>query len=136
VDADRVYLTGLSMGGEGTWHIGLRHPDLFAAIVPVCGITDAHPWIGAAAQALFDPALLSLTTPLAVADNASNQQVVFYHGDVDPTVPVGQSRAMAARYRQLGWLGKNVRYVELPGVNHAAWNLRIATARCSSCWRA
>ena len=121
VDPDRVYLTGLSMGGEGTWHIGLRHPDLFAAIVPVCGITDARQWIGPANAALFDPALLGLTTAQAVAENAANLMVTFFHGDVDPTVKVAQSRAMAERYRQLGWLGKNVRYNELPGVNHFAW---------------
>lgn len=121
VDPDRVYLTGLSMGGEGTWHIGLRHPDLFAAIVPVCGITDARQWIGAATAPLFDPALLGLTTAQAVAENASNLAVTFFHGEVDPTVKVAQSRAMAERYRQLGWLGKNVHYNELPGVNHSAW---------------
>jgi poly(3-hydroxybutyrate) depolymerase len=123
VDPDRVYLTGLSMGGEGTWHIGLRHPDLFAAIVPVCGVTDARQWISPATAPLFDPTLLGLTTVQAVAENAANQQVVFYHGDADPTVNVGQSRAMAQRYRQLGWLGKNVRYVELPKVNHFAWEV-------------
>ena len=53
VDPDGIRLTGLSMGGEGTWHIGLRHPDLFAALTPVCGIADAatgHP--GADARAL------------------------------------------------------------------------------------
>ena len=121
VDADRIYLTGLSMGGEGTWHIGLRHPDLFAALVPVCGITDARQWIGAGDQPYFDPALLGLTTALAIAENAANLQVTFFHGDVDPSVKVSQSRTMAERYRQLGWLGKSVRYVELPGVNHFAW---------------
>jgi pimeloyl-ACP methyl ester carboxylesterase len=123
VDPDRVYLTGLSMGGEGTWHLGLRHPDLFAAIVAVCGVTDARQWIGGATAPLFDPTLLGLTTVQAVAENASNQQVVFFHGDADPSVNVGQSRAMAQRYRQLGWLGKNVRYVELPKVNHFAWEV-------------
>jgi poly(3-hydroxybutyrate) depolymerase len=128
VDPDRVYLTGLSMGGEGTWHIGLRHPDLFAAIVPVCGITDARQWIVASATPLFDATLLALTTPLAIAENASNQQVIFYHGDADPTVKVAQSRAMAERYRQLGMLGKNVRYVELPGVNHFAWEVAYRDA--------
>ena len=40
VDEDRVYLTGLSMGGGGTWHLGLRYPDLFAAIAPVCAVGD------------------------------------------------------------------------------------------------
>ena len=121
VDPDRIYLTGLSMGGEGTWYIGLRYPDLFAAIVPVCGITDARQWIGAATAPLFNATLLGLTTAQAVAENASNLQVTFFHGDADPTVKVAQSRAMAERYRQLGWLGKNVRYNELPGVNHFAW---------------
>ncbi len=128
VDPDRVYLTGLSMGGEGAWHIGLRHPDLFAAVVPVCGITDARQWIGAAAAPLFDPTLLALTTVQAVAENASNLQVTFFHGDVDPAVKVAHSRAMAERYRQLGWLGKNVRYNELPGVNHAAWEVAYRDA--------
>ncbi len=121
IDPDRTYLTGLSMGGEGTWHIGLRHPDLFAAIVPVCGITDARQWIGAANAPLFDPTLLGLTSAQAVAENASNLAVTFFHGDLDPTVKVEQSRAMAERYRQLGWLGKNVHYNELRGVNHFAW---------------
>ena len=37
VDARRVYLTGLSMGGYGTWHLAARHPELFAAIAPICG---------------------------------------------------------------------------------------------------
>ena len=40
VDEDRVHLTGLSMGGGGTWHIGLRYPDRFASISPVCGVAD------------------------------------------------------------------------------------------------
>jgi dienelactone hydrolase len=121
VDPDRIYLTGLSMGGEGTWTIGLRHPDLFAALVPVCGVTDARQWIGADAVPYFDPTLLGLTNQVAIADNAANLTVIFYHGDRDPTVKVGNSRAMADRYRQLGWLGKNVRYFELPGVDHFAW---------------
>ncbi len=36
-DPDRVYLTGLSLGGMGTWSLGMKHPDRFAALVPVCG---------------------------------------------------------------------------------------------------
>ena len=48
-------------------------------------------------------------------------QVFIFHGDKDPTVPVGDSRKMVERFRQLGWLGKNVRYTEYPGVAHDAW---------------
>jgi predicted peptidase len=40
VDADRVYLTGLSMGGYGTWETAARYPHLFAAIAPICGRGD------------------------------------------------------------------------------------------------
>src|SRR5690606_1851775 len=40
VDSDRVYLTGLSMGGFGTWDLAVRHPDWFAAIAPICGGAD------------------------------------------------------------------------------------------------
>jgi poly(3-hydroxybutyrate) depolymerase len=128
VDPDRIHLTGLSMGGEGTWHIGLRHPDLFASLAPVCGITDARHWITPADGALHDTALLALTTPLAVAENAANLNVIFFHGDRDASVPVAQARAMAERYRQLGWLGKNVRYHELPGVEHPAWEVAYRDA--------
>ena len=37
MDTNRIYLTGLSMGGYGTWDLGLAYPERFAAIVPICG---------------------------------------------------------------------------------------------------
>jgi predicted peptidase len=40
VDKNRVYLTGLSMGGQGTWSFGTAHPDIFAALLPICGRTE------------------------------------------------------------------------------------------------
>ena len=103
VDEDRVYLTGLSMGGGGTWHLGLRYPDLFAAIAPVCAVGDVS--LFAAFSRAFRAeakALLDLTGPTAIAENASNQQVFIFHGDVDPVVVPEHSRRMAARYRELG----------------------------------
>ena len=42
VDDNRVYLTGESMGGWGTWNVATRHPELFAAIAPVFGGVDYH----------------------------------------------------------------------------------------------
>jgi len=128
IDEDRVYLTGLSMGGGGTWHLGLRYPDRFAAIVPVCAVGDLA--LSAAGRDLAGDAraLLELTGPSAIAENAANQQVLIYHGDEDPAVNVEQSRRMVARYRELKWLGKSVQFFELPGVNHFAWDFAYREA--------
>ncbi len=128
VDEDRVYLTGLSMGGGGTWHLGLRYPDRFAALVPVCAVGDLSLFPFTQGLGAEDRALLDLTGPTAIAENARNQQVFIYHGDEDPAVNVEHSRRMAARYRDLGWLGRSVRYYELPGVNHFAWDFAYRDA--------
>jgi pimeloyl-ACP methyl ester carboxylesterase len=129
VDRDRVYLTGLSMGGGGTWHLGLRYPDRFAAIAPVCALGDLSLFLPIAQGASADDrAYMDLTGPTAIAENASNQQVFIFHGDEDPAVNVEHSRRMVARYRELGWLDKSVRYFELPGVNHFAWDFAYREA--------
>jgi poly(3-hydroxybutyrate) depolymerase len=121
VDPDRISLTGLSMGGGGTWEIGLRHPELFAALAPVCAISDYRRMVPPTEAALYDLPLLDSLSPPALAENAAHLQVFIFHGDQDPTVPVADSRKMADRYRGLGWLGKNVHYTEYSGVKHAAW---------------
>jgi predicted esterase len=121
VDPDRLSLTGLSMGGGGTWQIGLRHPELFAALAPVCGVTDVRKWIAPNDRPLYDLDALEALSPLALAGNAARMQIFIFHGDADPVVPVGDSRRMVERFRALGWLGKNVHYTEYPGVDHNAW---------------
>jgi poly(3-hydroxybutyrate) depolymerase len=121
IDPERITLTGLSMGGGGTWAIGLRHPELFAALAPVCAVADFRRMVNPADAALYDLARLAALSPPELAGNAAHQQVFIFHGDKDPTVPVEDSRQMAARYEALGWLGKNVHYTEYPGVQHAAW---------------
>ena len=121
IDPERITLTGLSMGGGGTWAIGLRHPELFAALAPVCAVADFRRMVQPADAALYDLARLDALSPLAIAENAAHQQVFIFHGDKDPVVPVGDSRQMVARYKALGWLGKNVHYTEYPGVQHSAW---------------
>ena len=73
IDEDRVYLTGLSMGGGGTLWLGLTRPDIWAAIAPVCP---------APAQGLEE-----------LAPNALNLPVHLFHGDEDRAVPVEVSRA-------------------------------------------
>lgn len=128
VDKERVYLTGLSMGGGGTWHLGLRYPDRFAAIVPVCAVGDLSLFPFTQGASATDRALFDLTGPTSIAENAANLQVFIFHGDQDPAVNVEHSRRMVARYREQGFFGKNVRYFELPGVNHFAWDFAYRDA--------
>ena len=121
VDPDRISITGLSMGGGGAWQLGLRHPELFAAIAPVCGVADLTHWLQPQDAAFYDVAALEAESPLALADKAIGREVFIFHGAKDPIVPVVQSRRMVERYRALGWLDKNVHYTEYPNVDHAAW---------------
>lgn len=95
IDASRVYLTGLSMGGYGTWELASRHPDLFAAIAPICGAGDPSK-----AKKLVD-------IPTWI-----------WHGDKDGAVPVDRSREMVAAIKAAGG---NPKYTELPGVGHNSW---------------
>lgn len=99
IDENRMYLTGLSMGGGGTLWIGLSHPDLWAAIAPVCP---------------SPPNGIDVLAP-----NALNMAVHFVHGDADPTVPVSISRDWVAKLKALD--SPVVEYLELPGVDHWSW---------------
>ncbi len=98
IDEDRTYLTGLSMGGGGSLWIGLTRPDLWAAIAPVC------------------PAPPPGTDDLA--PNVLNTPMHFFHGEVDPAVPVAVSRDWVKKLKDLG---TNVTYAEYPGVGHNSW---------------
>jgi predicted esterase len=98
VDDNRVYLTGLSMGGGGTLWLGLTRPDLWAAIAPVC---PAPP----PGTVTFSP-------------NALNLPVRIFQGGADPVVRPESVRAWVAR---LDTLGTRVEYTEYPGVDHFSW---------------
>ncbi len=128
VDPDRVHLTGLSMGGGGTWHIGLRYPDRFASITPVCGVADLDlmPWT--AGRGALDRELMSLTGYTWIVENASNQQVFIFHGDEDDAVPVVASRKMMEAFEKAGLVGQSAHYFELPGVTHFAWDFAYRDA--------
>jgi len=95
VDPNRIYLTGLSMGGFGTWSLAAAHPERFAAIVPICGGGKTSD-----AQKLA-------TLPIWV-----------FHGAKDPTVPVQHSREMVAAIKAAGG---NVKYTEYPEAQHDCW---------------
>jgi hypothetical protein len=122
IDPDRVFLTGLSMGGGGTWHLGLRYPDRWAAIVPVCAVADMSFFPRRGSQEETDRKLSELTSLVSIAENAGNMSIIMYHGDMDSAVPVENSRKMTEAFDKLGWVGKTVQFHELPGVTHFAWD--------------
>ena len=100
VDADRIYLTGHSMGGAGTLYLGSKHADIWAAIAPVA------------------PAAFSMTDDRAEILGRLNDAgvpVLLVHGDADEAVPVDLARTWAATMNELGMEHK---YVELPGISH------------------
>ncbi len=104
VDMDRIYLTGLSMGGYGTFDLAARRPDWFAAVAPVCG--GGH---------------------VETADRFVGVPLSIWHGDKDDAVPVERSRGMV---EELGELGIEADYHELPGVGHDAWTQAYGKEGC------
>lgn len=97
VDPARVYVTGQSMGGVGTWGLLAGHGDRFAAAVPVCGIWSPQD-----------------------AAKMNGVAIWAFHGDMDPTVPVSGSRDMIAALKKAG-VTPEPRYTELAGVGHGSW---------------
>jgi len=110
-DPRRVYLTGLSLGGNGAWYLAYHHPERFAAIVPVCGFVSAHDVIPAIVPHAADPYR-------AVAERIARIPVWIIHGGDDPVVSVDEARRMAAALKAVG---AQVYYAELSGVGHASW---------------
>lgn len=96
VDPERVYVTGLSMGGYGTWRLAAAYPDRFAAAVPICGGGD----------------------PARMAHGLVQVPIWAFHGDNDPIVPVSESQQMIFPLRQAG---SEVRFTVYPDVAHNSW---------------
>jgi predicted peptidase len=96
VDLDRVYITGLSMGGYGTWDLLSRQPERFAAAVPVCGGGDEKK-----------------------AGKMVKVPIWAFHGAKDEAVPVSRSRNMVGAVNKAGGAAK---YTEYPDVGHDSWN--------------
>lgn len=101
VDKKRVYITGLSMGGMGTFEAVYRYPKLFAAAAPVCGGGDAERYTRQAAKIPF----------------------WIFHGDADAVVSVKESRTMVEKLKKLNAV---VKYTEYGGVNHNSWDNAFA----------
>jgi predicted peptidase len=100
VDSQRIYLTGVSMGGWGAWELGERYSHLFAAIAPI-----------AAAK-----------KPDDLTNNLNKMPIYAFHGDSDWICEVEATRAMVEKIQRLG--NPNIRYTELPGAGHnQSWEI-------------
>jgi len=121
-DPSRTYLTGLSMGGYGTWDMAARYAGKFAAFVPICGGIHGPASTPDASVALAkDP---QVTDPYAAtAARIGSTPVWIFHGDSDPVVPVEESRKMA---HALQAAHGSVHYTEYPGVEHNSWDKAYA----------
>ncbi len=106
VDTQRVYLTGLSMGGFGTWSLGLSHPEKFAAIAPICGGGEI------------------ITPLLADKTKLASLPVWAFHGAKDPTVPVEESEHMVNYLKKIGV--KEVKLTIYPDALHDSWTQTYA----------
>jgi predicted peptidase len=123
-DPRRTYLTGLSMGGYGSWHLATKYPGRFAALVVICGgvrtpeaLLKRYPEL--AKMALPD----SPKTYADVAAKIGKTPVWIFHGADDPVVPATESRRMNAALKALA---ADVHYTEYPGVAHESWNKAYA----------
>jgi len=117
-DKTRVTLTGLSIGGNGAWYLAYHHPDRFAGLLVVCGFVAERK--GVMHPILYPSLVPGMKDPsAAVAQEISRIPTWIFHGAADRTVPVEQSRRMAAALQALA---APVRYNELSGVDHNAWD--------------
>lgn len=111
LDPDRVYLTGLSLGGAGAWALGNALPDRFAAIVPICGFVGRP-------DAPADAAQLR-----ALAQRLASVPIWCFHGAVDRAVSVQRSQEVIAALRAAGGAP---RYTEYPNADHNSWDAAYA----------
>ncbi|MFP4056131.1 MAG: NPCBM/NEW2 domain-containing protein [Candidatus Brocadiia bacterium] len=131
IDPDRVVMFGISMGGSGSWQIGVHFPDRFAALGPVCGNADHRVWERLWNWGEREPTWMSpkkrfieaTESPAFFAENLVNLPSWPIHGDKDNVVPCGHSRSMVA---ELEKAGAEVHYVEVPGAGHGVPGDRIA----------
>ena len=120
-DPQRIYLTGHSMGGHGTWHLGVLFPDQFAAIAPSAGWISFNSYANAnrspatnEMQLMLQRAAAACDT-LAMATNYLQEGVYILHGDADDNVPVTEARAMRTA---LGGFHRDFDFHEQPGAGH------------------
>jgi predicted peptidase len=104
VDTRRIYLTGLSMGGYGTWDLGLTHPEKFAAIVPICGGGQM---------------IAVLLSSRDRGEALKSLGVWAFHGGKDPVVPLEESQRMVDALKKVG--ASDVKLTVYPDAGHDSW---------------
>ena len=121
-DRERVYLTGLSMGGYGTWDLAAKFPHRFAAYVVICGgIRGPREGSPLHVNLVDDPKIADPYTETARL--VGSTPVWIFHGDVDEAVPVEESRKMRDA---LEAAKANFKYTEYAGVGHQSWDKAYA----------
>ncbi len=105
VDEDRVYLTGLSQGGAGTWAIGAKHADVFAALAPICGYGDFTE---------------------AEAGKLKHMPIWAFHGGKDDVVPPRKSEVLVESVTAAGGSPK---LTVFPNANHNSWDEAYRTQK-------
>ncbi|WP_010281201.1 chitobiase/beta-hexosaminidase C-terminal domain-containing protein [Bacillus timonensis] len=98
IDRSRLYSTGLSQGGYGTFNLNLKYPDLFAAMVPIAGGGDP-----------------------AEADKLVDKPIWAFHAEDDGVIPVAHSRNIIAAIKNAGGSPIYTEYPSALGYNHASW---------------
>lgn len=96
IDEDRIYLTGLSMGGFGSWRLAADHAEMFAAVAPVCGAGDPKN-----------------------AEKLAKLPIWAWHGTDDTAVPFERSVEMVDAIKAAG--GEKVRFTSLEHIGHFSW---------------
>jgi predicted peptidase len=105
VDTNRVYLTGLSMGGYGVWALGVAHPERFAAIAPICG-----------GGQVIDVILAGYGKPV---NPVKRLPVWAFHGAKDPTVPLEESERMMGAMKRID--ATEAKLTVYPDAEHNSW---------------
>ena len=100
IDEERIYLTGLSMGGAGAWYFAANYPDRFAALAPICGA--GLWWQGFPARAA----------------SLKNMPIRTFHGEEDPVVPIKVTEEIVDFLKEKKG---NIRFTRYPGVEHNSW---------------
>ncbi len=104
VDTNRIYLSGLSMGGYGTWALAIEQPEKFAAIAPICGGGET----------------ISILLAQGARRNALKRLPVWaFHGAKDPVVPLEESQRMVDALEKIG--NKHIELTIYPEATHDSW---------------
>jgi len=115
IDRERVYLTGHSMGGHGTWHLGVHDTANFAVIAPSAGWSSFYSYTGDTRPTGSFARARAHSDTMSYIGNLSNRGVYIIHGSADDNVPVREGRTMS---EEVGEITDDLVYHEEPGAGH------------------